>query len=323
MGYRWAKEPEFVPIYFGEDSHDQELSVSSRKRSVDVSCDATHDRADRPSKRKRRLQPKKKQNGYINNGVDSEHNSPDLTICAPQERHTLSSMPRHVPAVPIHSLEVSAVSTHGSSIQKSVPPKYQTAWKTEGRKQSPMTSPPAEAKTSMQGDKFLFLEAEAHPLPPANLSEEEEQQQTPQAEYTPAKFMAERTADKSNNLKILVRWTDFPNEKDWTWESETTLQEDVPDMMKAWNTRKTKEKEDTCILARGDNETETEGEEEVPIYEVEAILGKKKIKGLVHYLVQWKGYPLMKDRTWEVRERLRIDVPEMVDLFERRWRKRV
>ncbi|MCJ1241097.1 Chromobox protein 3 [Varicellaria rhodocarpa] len=135
--------------------------------------------------------------------------------------------------------------------------------------------------------------------------------------------MAERTADNTNNREILVRWTDLPDEKDWTWESETTLQEDVPNMMKAWDSRKTKEKEGTHTFASGDDVTEAQREEEVPIYQVEAILGKKKIKGLVHYLVRWKGYPLIKDRTWEVRERLRIDVPEMVDLFERRWRKRV
>ena len=241
-GYRRAKEPKAVTASFEQDNYDQELSVSSRKREVDVSRDETHDRTDRPSKRTKRLQPKKKQNGYINNGVHSEHSSPDSTTYPSQEPHTLSSMPTLVQAQPIHSVEVSAVSTHGSSIQKSVPPKYQSAWKAEGREQPPIVRSPAKAKTSTQGGKPLFLEAEAHRLPPANLSEEEEQQQTPQTEYTPAKFMAERTADDSNNREILVRWTDFPTEKDWTWESETTLQEDVPDMMKAWNTRKTKKK---------------------------------------------------------------------------------
>ncbi|MCJ1241098.1 hypothetical protein MMC14_009102 [Varicellaria rhodocarpa] len=173
VGYRRVKEPKVVTTSFGEDSYDQELSASSRKRKVNVSGDETHDRTDRPSKR-RRLQPKKKQNGYINNGVDSEHSFPDPITYPPQERHTLPSILRRVLAQLIHSVKASTVSTHGSSVQKSMPPKFQSAWKTEGQKQQPIISPPGRPKTPTQGDKTLFLEAEAHPFPPANLSEEEE-----------------------------------------------------------------------------------------------------------------------------------------------------
>jgi hypothetical protein len=58
-------------------------------------------------------------------------------------------------------------------------------------------------------------------------------------------------------------------------------------------------------------------EEKIPIYEVETILERSVHGGEDCYLVQWKGYPLAKDRTFEPCERLRIDVPVMVDAFER------
>ncbi|KAF8861941.1 hypothetical protein BDZ45DRAFT_671503 [Acephala macrosclerotiorum] len=48
----------------------------------------------------------------------------------------------------------------------------------------------------------------------------------------------------------------------------------------------------------------------------ERILGKKKFKGVSHYLVKWKGYELVKDRTWEPCERLGADVPWLVEIFE-------
>jgi hypothetical protein len=42
----------------------------------------------------------------------------------------------------------------------------------------------------------------------------------------------------------------------------------------------------------------------VPKYEVEAILGKKKINNKIHYLVKWKGY---REKTWEPRINLLKD----------------
>jgi len=65
--------------------------------------------------------------------------------------------------------------------------------------------------------------------------------------------------------------------------------------------------------------TKNEAEEETLItvdYIVERILGREKFKGVPHYLVKWKGYEAVKDRTWESCERLRIDVPLIVKAFE-------
>ena len=134
--------------------------------------------------------------------------------------------------------------------------------------------------------------------------------------------MAERTTGDGCSREIPVCWESFPDEKDWTWEPEIALQEDVPDIMEAWNNR-SNAKANKDIYTFIDKTAEAKmKEEEVPVYVVEAILGKKKFKGSVHYLVKWKGYPLVGDRTWELSKRLKIDVPKMVDLFEESRRSR-
>lgn len=125
-------------------------------------------------------------------------------------------------------------------------------------------------------------------------------------EYTPKQFMAERKT--AEGLQFLVQWQDYPEEKDWTWETEIAMIESAPDMVMAW-------------LAK----SEVEVEEENPItvdYIVEKILGRRKFKGLPYYLVKWKGYEEVKDRTWEPCERLRIDVPLIVEAFELKKRKK-
>ena len=48
---------------------------------------------------------------------------------------------------------------------------------------------------------------------------------------------------------------------------------------------------------------------------VEALLGRKKIKNKIHFLVKWKNYPTSKN-TWESREHLIKDVPKTIKLYE-------
>jgi hypothetical protein len=125
-------------------------------------------------------------------------------------------------------------------------------------------------------------------------------------EYTPKQFMAERRT--SEGLQFLVQWRDYPEEKDWTWETEAAMIESALDMVTAW-------------LAKSDVEVD----EENPItvdYIVERILGRRKFKGVAHYLVKWKGFEEVKDRTWEPCERLSIDVPLLVEAFEEKMRKK-
>ena len=124
-------------------------------------------------------------------------------------------------------------------------------------------------------------------------------------EYTPKQFMAERKTSEGQHF--LVQWEDYPQEKDWTWETEAAMMESAPDMVAAW------------VAKSG-----VEVEEETPItvdYIVEKILGRRKFKGVLHYLVKWKGFKKVKDRTWEPCERLRVDVPLIVEAFEEKRKK--
>jgi hypothetical protein len=85
------------------------------------------------------------------------------------------------------------------------------------------------------------------------------------------------------------------------------MMESAPDMVAAW------------VAKSG-----VEVEEETPItvdYIVEKILGWRKFKGVLHYLVKWKGFKKVKDRTWEPCERLRVDVPLIVEAFEEKRKK--
>ena len=58
---------------------------------------------------------------------------------------------------------------------------------------------------------------------------------------------------------------------------------------------------------------EVEGVEE---WEVEKILNKKKIRGVVKYLIQWKGFTAEGD-TWERRENLK-NAEELIEEFEQK-----
>lgn len=121
------------------------------------------------------------------------------------------------------------------------------------------------------------------------------------AEYVPKRFVAQR--ETPDGPEILVEWEDWPDEKDFTWEPVSNLQEDAPEMMKAWKASRKPKK----ILK---------------VYEVETILGKRKIKGEWHYLVKWKGFSKDEAKSLEPCEKLAVDVPELVEAFEDRKSKR-
>jgi hypothetical protein len=84
-------------------------------------------------------------------------------------------------------------------------------------------------------------------------------------------------------------------EKDWTWESESRLQEDAPDLLLEWRTKQSLEQ---------------------VVHEVEKLLRKRKRNGIPHYRVKWTGYEKGDHVTWEQCERLEVDVPDLVDEFE-------
>ncbi|KAN0095994.1 hypothetical protein V8E51_014799 [Hyaloscypha variabilis] len=121
------------------------------------------------------------------------------------------------------------------------------------------------------------------------------------SEYVPKRFVAQR--ETPDGPEILVEWEDWPDEKDWTWEPLNNLQEDAPDMMKAWKASRKAKKVSK-------------------VFEVESILGKRKIKGEWHYLVKWKGFSKDEAKSLEPCEKLAVDVPELVEAFENHKPKR-
>lgn len=114
----------------------------------------------------------------------------------------------------------------------------------------------------------------------------------------------------SGEPQYLVQWKDQSEE---SWVSEKSLLRSAPELVREWKSRQVEVHDKSKVAPP------------VLEYIVERILGKKKIKGVSHYLVKWEGYPLEKDRTWEPCDRLRIDVPTLVDEYEstdRRKRRR-
>lgn len=125
-------------------------------------------------------------------------------------------------------------------------------------------------------------------------------------EYEIEAFRAERQTPKGP--EILVEWKEYPFKRDWTWETEESLNESVPHLVATWHSRS------DLKLEEGDGSPNDEGE--IEIYEVERILSRRNFKGVLHYLVQWKGFPAVDDRTWEQAETLECDVPLLVEKYE-------
>jgi hypothetical protein len=117
----------------------------------------------------------------------------------------------------------------------------------------------------------------------------------PDAHYVIEKLLSERTM-RNGKLKILVKWEGYGDEEA-TWELESELAESAPEMVKHWRAHK------------------GIGEQ---VFEVERILERDGD----YYIVQWVGFPLAGDRTRERCSKLMVDVPLMVQEFERERTKR-
>lgn len=129
-------------------------------------------------------------------------------------------------------------------------------------------------------------------------------------EYEIERFRAERQTPKG--LEILVEWKEYPFKKDWTWETEESLSESVPHLVAAWHSRsdlKADEEDGSSNEALNDDG-------EIEIYEVEKVLARRNFRGILHYLVEWKGFLDVEDRTWEEADTLMCDVPLLVEEYE-------
>jgi hypothetical protein len=129
---------------------------------------------------------------------------------------------------------------------------------------------------------------------------------TTEEEYEPERIIAERKSEQGT-IQLLIQWVGYPKEKDFTWEDAKALEQSVPEFITSWRATKAQGKEKQQVNIE---------------YTVEKILGKRKFKGIPHYLVAWKGFPLVGDRTWEPCLRLGVDVPELMEGFEMKRRRR-
>jgi hypothetical protein len=109
--------------------------------------------------------------------------------------------------------------------------------------------------------------------------------------YVIERLLSERTT-LDGEVEILVKWEDYGDEEA-TWELESELAESAPEMVRLWRAQKGIEDQ---------------------VFEVERILGKDGDC----YIVQWVGFPLARDRTRERCSKLMVDVPLMVQDFERK-----
>jgi hypothetical protein len=141
--------------------------------------------------------------------------------------------------------------------------------------------------------------------------DEESHEEDSASLYVVEKFRARR--ETPQGVEILVEWEGYSNETDWTWETEASLKESGPEMVEEWQRLR---------VGSIDLGTDIVEKQEFEIKEVERIIYCRNIKKVPHYLVSWKGYPEKKDQTWKRCDKLRTDVPILVDEYERQRKKR-
>ncbi|CZR54670.1 uncharacterized protein PAC_04554 [Phialocephala subalpina] len=167
--------------------------------------------------------------------------------------------------------------------------------------------PDGEAQfDSSQAGHMLFDSMQLDISPDEQLQEELAsalpQPQDDDGVFIPERIMAKR--DDGEGLEYLIKWENYPDEKDWTWEPKDNMLQDVPDLVRSWKQSKNESHVDTKAQAGT--------LEHVP----EKIHRKKKIKGIERYHVQWVGYPREEEWTWERCERFSVDAPMLVQAFE-------
>ncbi|XP_071479711.1 chromobox protein homolog 3-like [Diadema antillarum] len=82
--------------------------------------------------------------------------------------------------------------------------------------------------------------------------------------------------------------------------------------------KKQQKKPEDETESQGENQEEEEGveeEEEEEVYQVEKVVGKRVNKGVVEYLLKWKGYS-DEENTWEPEEHL--ECPELIEAYNKK-----
>jgi len=77
-----------------------------------------------------------------------------------------------------------------------------------------------------------------------------------------------------SGIEYLVQLEGGPSEKDWTWLSEAAMKKDPPGVLEEWLADEALQMEEAVDL----------------LYQPERIISRRKVKGVPHYLIKWKGY---------------------------------
>ena len=93
-------------------------------------------------------------------------------------------------------------------------------------------------------------------------------------------------------------------------------------MLLTWNIRDVIESADfrAIILYQLQPLPVTEDDDE-PEYEIDRILDRKRCRGKFEYLVQYKGYPLLKDCQWRPHDELSVTAPIILEEFTAQFSK--
>ena len=62
-------------------------------------------------------------------------------------------------------------------------------------------------------------------------------------------------------------------------------------------------------------------DDDEPEYEIDRILDRKRCRGKFEYLVQYKGYPLLKDCQWRPHDELSVTAPIILEEFTAQFSK--
>ena len=227
-GYRTAQTPhKLLTNSDGEDRLNHKFQAQSKKRKGNTQADETHKGTHRPSKRNKtsgaepqELQAELRELQLSTPWLTNGKMKTDRT--SRTSRRSRSQQPTTILTAEVQPL----VNTR--LLQKKV-----------------LEAQDHHGKYAEEGKNKSNINHPSRLLPNTSKQNEEEEVISSLPRYTPSQFLAERTTPTPNGTsrEILVRWENFPEEKDWTWESETTLQEDVPDMVEAWMNRRRRRRE--------------------------------------------------------------------------------
>ncbi|RDW63672.1 hypothetical protein BP6252_11217 [Coleophoma cylindrospora] len=129
-------------------------------------------------------------------------------------------------------------------------------------------------------------------------------------------YIIEHYVNPKAQILLHVKWEGYDSPKDTTWEKESTLREDVPDILDDYYARhggrnrilEAKQKR-FAVYKKGDTRHQQ-------TYEVDSIVAKQEVNGQIRYKIRWKGWDEDHDE-WKEASQL-SDAQDLIAKFERK-----